>query len=135
MKKLIAILSICLFTALNVKSQSVLSWPQGTMTVASVTATTKVPTYSVTPTNLCYMINITVDTSLVLKLYPTTNKLKAGAILYVNVTNGATGATRTITGSTACTMASYTMTSAKTHFLTFVYDGTNYINTGVIKVN
>lgn len=133
MKKLIALLAFSLFTSINASAQAVVSWPTGTMSVVSVTATTKTPSYSITPNNTAYLINITVDTSLVINF--TSLKIKAGALVYVNVTNGATAATRTITGSTKCTMASYTMTSAKTHMLAFVYDGTNYINTGVIKVN
>lgn len=135
MKKLIAIMALCLTASLNVNAQATSSWPFGLMTVASATPTTKTPAYSITPTQVAYFINLTVDTSLVITFVPATYKVKAGALVYVNVTNGATLATRTITGSTKCTMASYTMTSAKTHLLAFVYDGTNFINTGVIKVN
>lgn len=133
MKKLIALIAIV--SCFAVKAQSVIRWPEGPMTVASVTATTKVPGYTVTPTNLAYCINITVDTSLVLTFVPTTNKVKAGALIYVKVTNGATAATRTVSGSTGCTMKAFTMTSAKTHMFAFVYDGTNYINTGGLLVN
>lgn len=137
MKKLFSILAIafCLVLSNEAKSQAVVSWPAGAMTVASATATTKVPAYSCTPTNTSYMLNLTVDTSLVLTFVPSTKNVKAGALAFVKVINGATAATRTITGGTKCTMASYTMTSAKSHMLTFVYDGTNFINTDVIKVN
>lgn len=131
MKKLIALFAITL--CFTVKAQ--VAWPSGAMTVASATATTKVPAYSVTPTNLAYYINITVDTSLVITALPAVYKLKAGSLLYVKVINGATGATRTITGGTNVTMASFTMTSAKQHLLTFVYDGTNYVNVSKFLVN
>jgi hypothetical protein len=135
MKRIIAILAIAFtFLATESKAQAIASWPNGSMTVVSATATTKVPAYTIVPTNLCYELNLTVDTSAVFTI-TNTYKVKAGAILYVKVTNGATAATRTITGSTGCTMASYTMTSAKIHLLTFVYDGTNFLNTGVIKIN
>lgn len=136
MKKLFSFFAIafCLVLSNNVKAQAVVSWPTGTMTVASATATTKVPAYTITPTQTAYWLNLTVDTSLVITFSAVKN-VKAGALVYVNVTNGATAATRTITGSTKCTMASYTMTSSKTHLLEFVYDGTNFINTSVIKVN
>lgn len=133
MKKLIALIAITL--CFTVKAQTSPSWPSGAMTVASATATTKVPAYSVTPTNLAYYINITVDTSLVITALPAVNKLKAGSLLYVKVINGATAATRTITGGTNVTMASFTMTSAKQHLLTFVYDGTNYVNVSKFLVN
>jgi len=137
MKKIIAIFAIaaCFVLGTEVKAQATVSWPSGAMTVASATATTKVPAYSITPSNVSYMLNLTVDTSLVITFVPATYKIKAGAIAYVKVTNGATAATRTITGGTKCTMASYTMTSNKQHMLVFVYDGTNFINTDVIKVN
>lgn len=128
-------MALCLVGTLTSNAQVAPRWPFGNMSVASVTATTKVPAYSVVPTNTEYLLNVTVDTSLVITFVPATYNVKAGAIAYVNVTNGTTGATRTITGSTKCTMATYTMTSAKTHMLTFIYDGTNFINTGVIKVN
>lgn len=136
MKKIAAIIcTLCLVFAFESKAQTTPSWPAGPMTVTSVTATTKVPTYSVTPTNLAYLINIAVDTSLVIKAYPSTYNLKKGSILYVVVTNSANGATRTITGSTNVTMQSFTMTSAKTHMLMFVYDGTNYVNVSKFLVN
>lgn len=135
MKKIIAIgaLLLCMVCATETKAQAVASWPTGTMSVASVTATTKVPSYSITPTNTAYHINITVDTSLVINF--TNVKVKAGALVYVKVINGATAATRTITGNTKCTMQSFTMTSAKSHMLTFVYDGTNFINTSKFLIN
>ena len=136
MKKLFGFIAIafCLILSNNAKAQAVVSWPTGTMTVASATATTKVPSYTITPTNTAYWLNVTVDTSLVIN-FNTTKNLKAGAIIYVNVTNGATAATRTITGNTKCTMVSFTMTSAKSHLLTFIYDGTNFINEGAQRVN
>ena len=135
MKKILAI-GVFVLSALfatESKAQAVLSWPNGTMTVESATATTKVPSYSITPTNTAYHINVTVDTSLVINF--TNIKVKAGALVYVKVINGATAATRTVTGNTKCTMKSFTMTSAKSHLFTFVYDGTNFINTGGLLIN
>lgn len=134
MKKLLTLIAIVSgFAFNNVKAQAIVGWPQGQMSVASVTATTKVPSYSITPTNLAYHINITVDTSLVINF--TNIKVKAGALVYVKVINGATAAARTVTGNSACTMKSFSMTSAKSHLFTFVYDGTNFINTGGLLIN
>lgn len=135
MKKFIAIaiFSLAFIATPLISKAQVVAWPSGAMSVASVTATTKVPAYSITPTNLAYHINITVDTSLVISFANV--KVKAGALVYVKVTNGATAATRTVTGNTKCTMKAFTMTSAKSHMFTFVYDGTNFINTGGLLVN
>lgn len=131
MKKLITLIAL-LFCFVG-KAQT---WPFGSMTsVAAATITTK--TTTMTPmsiSNIATYAIFTVDTSLVLRA-TINSQIKAGALLYVSVINGATAATRVITGSTGITMASYTMTSAKSHLLTFIYDGTNFVNTGVIKTN
>jgi len=136
MKKFLMIavfgLALCL-TPNKSEAQAVVQWPSGAMSVSSVTATTKVPSYSITPTNKSYLINITVDTSLVINF--TNIKVPAGSTVYVKVTNGATAATRTVSGNTKCTMKAFTMTSAKIHMFEFVYDGTNYVNTGGLLVN
>jgi hypothetical protein len=134
MKKLL--FALCLFVAVSVNAQTYYKWPSGAMqTVTAFTNTTK--TTTMTPlsivNNVAYA-SITVDTSLVLRA-TVNSSIKAGAMLYVKVINGGTAATRVITGSTGITMVSYSMTSAKSHVLSFFYDGTNYINTGVIKID
>ncbi len=135
MKKIVTL--IALFVALvSFDSKAQISWPNGAMqSVTAFTNTTKTTTMTpLTCSNTAVYAVITVDTSLVLRA--TINAgVKKGALLYVKVINGATAATRVITGSTGITMASYTMTSAKSHVLSFFYDGTNYINTGVIKID
>lgn len=131
MKKLIAILAILI--SFGVQAQT---WPYASMTsIAAATVTTK--TTTITPlsvSNIATYAILTVDTSLVLRA-TINSQIKAGALLYVKVINGATAATRVITGSTGITMVSYTMTSAKSHVLSFMYDGTNFVNTGVIKID
>lgn len=136
MKKLFSILAIafCLVLSNNAKAQATVSWPAGAMTTTAKTLTTKTTPITLAQTNVCQLFTLTHDTSVVIT-FNVDSKVKAGAIAYFKVVNGATGATRTITGGTKCTMASYTMTSAKSHMLTFVYDGTNFINTDVIKIN
>lgn len=129
----IAVFSLALFAAPMISKAQVVAWPMGQMSVASVTATTKVPSYSITPTNLAYHINITVDTSLVINF--TNVKVKAGALVYVIVTNGATAATRTVSGNTKCVMKAFTMTSAKKHMFLFTYDGTNFNNVAGQLIN
>jgi hypothetical protein len=136
MKKIIALIAICLAFTVESNAQASVRWPAGSMqSVTAFTNTTKTTTMTpLTCSNTAVYAAITVDTSLVLRA--TINSgVKSGAILYVKVVNGATAATRVVTGSTGITMASYTMTSAKSHLFTFVYDGTNYLNTGVIKID
>jgi hypothetical protein len=136
MKNIIALLAICLaFVCNDVKAQSVIQYPNGPATITTVTLTTKVPAATLSVTNRCHIHNLTThDTSLVITFSVARGIIK-GSVVYVKIKNSATAATRTITGSTGCTMASYTMTSNKTHLLTFVYDGTNYLNTDVIKID
>jgi hypothetical protein len=136
MKKAIAILFLCALTCLGMNAQTTIKWPNASMTsVASATLATKVTTMTpISVVNNATYVQLTTDTSLVLRA-SVNSTIRAGALLYVTVTNGATAASRVITGSTGITMASYTMTSAKAHLLTFVYDGTNFLNTGVIKIN
>lgn len=133
MKKLLTILAISL--AFCVSAQTTIKWPAGAwtaVTTSSVTKTTTITPISIVNNN---QYNIfTVDTSLVLRL-TVNSSVKAGALLYIKVVAGATGATWAVTGSTGVTMASYNLTSAKTHLFSFIYDGTNYLNTGVIKIN
>lgn len=134
MKKLLNI--AILFIAFTVNSQVSLRWPVGPMqTVASQTITTLTTTMTpLTCSNTVVYAAITVDTSLVLRA--TINSgIKAGAILYVKVKNNTDAAVHAVTGSTGITMVSYALTSAKNHVFTFFYDGTNYINTGVIKID
>lgn len=138
MKKVFSIIAIalCFVLSNDVKAQASVRWPNGAMqSITAFTNTTKTTTMTpLTCSNTAVYSIITVDTSLVLRA--TINSgVKAGALLYVKVINGATAATRVITGSTGVTMVSYTMTSAKSHVLSFIYDGTNYINTGVIKID
>jgi hypothetical protein len=137
MKNLIKTLAFIAILAFSAESnaQAVVGWPTGTMSIASVTATTKVTGYTITPIQVAYDINVTVDTSLAITLAPTTYKMKAGAIVYVKVTNNATAATHVVTCASGCTMKSFTLTSAKVHLFTFVYDGTNYLNTAGQLIN
>lgn len=133
MKKLLSILFLVALFSVN--AQTTVKWPSGSMTASSTTLATKVTTITpIAVVNTAQYATFTTDTSIVLRA-SVNSTIRAGAILYVTVTNGATAASRTVTGSTGITMASYTMTSAKSHLLTFVYDGSNYINTGVIKIN
>lgn len=134
MKKLLSIVCL-LMLSFAINAQSTVKWPAGAMSTASSTLATKVTTITpISIVNNAQYASFTTDTSIVLRA-TVNSTIKAGAILYVNVTNGATAASRTITGSTGITMVSYTMTSAKNHLLTFVYDGSNFVNTGVIKTN
>lgn len=131
MKKIISLIAILTAFACNAQT-----WPSGAMTaVSAATITTKTTTMTpLSVINIATYAQLTVDTSLVLRA--TINaQIKAGALLYITVINGGTAATRVVTGSTGIIMASYTMTSAKSHLFTFIYDGTNYLNTGVIKIN
>ena len=124
MKNILLIATLCLGLFSNIKAQP--SWPSGAMSVANATATTLVPAYSVVPTNLSYMLNLTVDTGLVVT-FVNTYKVKAGALAYVKVTNNTDAATHTVSAGTNCKMASFALTSAKIHLLTYVYDGTDFI--------
>jgi hypothetical protein len=135
MKKIMSLVVLFVVLSFN-NASSQINWPSGAMqTITAFTNTTKTTTMTpLTCSNTAVYASITVDTSLVLRATINSN-IKKGALLYVTVINGATAATRVITGSTGITMVSYTMTSAKSHVLSFFYDGTNYINTGVIKIN
>lgn len=133
MKKLLA---IALFSVLAFTSNAqTYKWPNGAMTATAFTITTL--TTTMTPlsivNNATYSF-LTVDTSLVLRA-TINSSIKAGAILYVKIKNNTDAATHAVTGSTGITMVSYTLTSAKNHVFTFFYDGTNFINTGVIKID
>lgn len=129
----IAVFSLALFAAPVISKAQTTKWPFGAASVSSYTATTLVPSYSFTPLNTLHVFNITVDTSLVINF--TNVKVQAGSIVHVKVTNNTDAAVHTVTGNTKCTMKSFTLTSAKTHMFTFVYDGTNYINTGGLLIN
>lgn len=134
MKKLLSILFFVII-GFAVNAQTTVKWPSGSMTASSTTLATKVTTITpIAVVNTAQYATFTTDTSIVLRA-SVNSTIRAGALLYVTVVNGATAASRVITGSTGITMVSYTMTSAKTHVLSFVYDGSNYINTGVIKIN
>lgn len=122
----IAVFSLAIFAAPMISKAQVTAWPFGAATVASYTATTLVPSYSFTPLNTVHIFNISVDTSLVINF--TNVKVKAGAIVFIKVTNNTDAAAHAVTGNTKCVMQSFTLTSAKKHMLGFVYDGTNYVN-------
>lgn len=135
MKKLFSLIAVLLFllTPTQIDAQT---WPYAPMTsIAAATVTTKVTTITpISVTNIATYAIFTVDTSLVLRA--TINSgVKAGALLYIKVINGGTGATRTVTGSTGVTMVSTSLTSAKSHLFTFMYDGTNYINLAMVLLN
>ena len=134
MKKILSL--VALFVVLSFSNASAQNWPFGSMqSITAFTNTTKTTTMTpLTCSNTAVYAIVTVDTSLVLRA-TVNSSIKKGAVLYVKVINGATAATRVITGSTGITMVSYTLTSAKSHVLSFFYDGTNYINTGVIKID
>lgn len=135
MKKIISLIVLIVGLSLTSKAQTTVKWPSGSMTASSTTLATKVTTITpIAVVNTAQYATFTTDTSIVLRA-SVNSTIRAGALLYVTVVNGATAASRVITGSTGITMVSYTMTSAKTHVLSFVYDGSNYINTGVIKIN
>lgn len=135
MKKILSL--VALFVVLSFSNTSAqVNWPYGAMqTVTAFTNTSLTTTMTpLTCSNTAVYASISVDTSLVLRA-TVNSSIKKGALLYVKVINNTDAAAHAVTGSTGITMASYTLTSAKSHLFTFVYDGTNYLNTGVIKID